>query len=332
MINKEYFYSELKAARRKSHWVTMYILVVMATFDAIYWLIFRIYDPNGKISDPFGFVLSISLACAISAGVWFDIRSFSRNKSLICPHCRKSLILFGAERHTRNYNGECMYCKKCVFNHTPEQIMTTRNYTAKLKDRDVKISSHALAAFREMYLPTSDLTTRMSELLWFDIYVLNAAFGVSPNDILSSIMEVEQGEAPSGVKPATRFNKLPLKGLWHKHYFSAHFVPTNIVLGLGKDGVEKLVNEIMAQSSSPIITQEMIDEFAHRVTHDPIEKRDDRKKLTGEWVVYLPHDGKNYFLCCSTHEAGDQAIYDRIKEHCVRDFPEILAWIKAEQT
>jgi proline dehydrogenase len=48
--------------------------------------------------------------------------------------------------------------------------------------------------------------------------------------------------------------------------------------------------------------------------------------------VYLRHQGKNYYLCCNTHGADDQFIYDRITEHCVRDLPNLPAWWKAEQT
>jgi hypothetical protein len=209
--------------------------------------------------------------------------------------------------------------------------MSDRTYAAKLKDREVKITSRDLAVFRDMHVGKSELATRMSELIWFDIYVLDAAFGVSSHDILSAIKDVEQGERPSGVKPATQFKNMPLKGLWHKHYFSAQFLMENIALGLGKNGLEKLVNQVLDPAKSLVITQEMINELARRVAHEPVETRDAQKKLTGEWIIYLRRDGKNYYLCCNTHNAGDQFIYDRIMEHCVREFPDLPAWLKAVQ-
>jgi len=210
-------------------------------------------------------------------------------------------------------------------------MVSDRTYTAKLKGRNLEITSQDLARFRDIYVGTSELSDRMSELIWLDIYVLDAELGVSPNDILSSIGDLEQGEPTTGVKPATQFKNVPLKGLWHKHYFSAPFLTKNISLGLGKTGIENLVNEVMDPAKSTIITQEMINELAHRVTHEPVENREARKKLTGEWIVYLPHEGKNYYLCCNTHDAGDQFIYDRIRDNCVRDFPDLLAWLKTEQ-
>jgi hypothetical protein len=183
-----------------------------------------------------------------------------------------------------------------------------------------------------MYVATPELAGRMSELIWFDIYVLNAAFGVSPHDILGAIGDLERGEPPTGVKPATQFKKMPLKGLWHKHYFAAQFLVQNIILGLGQNGIQKLVTEVMDPAKSAVVTPEIIKELAQRATREPVEKRDALKKLTGEWIVFLQREGKNYYLCCNSHKAGDQFIYDRIMEHCVRDFPDLPDWLKAEQS
>lgn len=209
--------------------------------------------------------------------------------------------------------------------------MAERTYTAKLKDKDVTINSSDLHKFRDSYIRTSELSNRMSELIWFDIYVLDAIFDVTPHDVLRAIYDVEQGEPPSGVKAATQFRNMPLKGLWHKHYFAAPFLVKNIILALGKGGVEKIVKEVMDPAKSATVTREMINELAHRVTHEPAEMRDANKNLTGEWIVYIRHKEENYYLCCNTHDAGDQFIYDRIKKHCVRDFPDLLTWFKASQ-
>jgi len=91
--------------------------------------------------------------------------------------------------------------------------VSERTYTAKLKDRDVKITSRDLAVLRDIYVGRSEVADRMSELIWFDIYILDLEFGVGPHDILSAIREVDHGELPSGVKPAAQFRNLPLKGL-----------------------------------------------------------------------------------------------------------------------
>lgn len=205
--------------------------------------------------------------------------------------------------------------------------MNSRNYTVKLQGSDIKFTSHQLNNLADTYVADTELRSRMSELIWLDMAVLDREFGVSPHDILSSIQELEAGPVPTGTKAPTPFNNLPLKGFWHKHFFSAQFLVKNIQLGLGKDGLEKIINDVMGAPNGSPITEEMIEELAHRIPNDPIESRDAAKKLTGEWVVYLPHDGKNYYMCCNTHQAGDQFIYDRIMEHCIRDFPHLPQWL-----
>jgi hypothetical protein len=52
----------------------------------------------------------------------------------------------------------------------------------------------------------------------------------------------------------------------------------------------------------------MITELAHRVTYEPFETGEAAKKLTGEWIIYLRHEAKNDYLCCSAHDAGAEFI------------------------
>ena len=209
--------------------------------------------------------------------------------------------------------------------------MSERTYTAKLKNRTFTITSGDLRIFQKMYVTTSELSARMSDLFLFDMYILDAEFGVSPHEILNAVREIEHGELPFGVKPATQFKNIPLKGLWHKHYFSAQFLINNIILGLGKTGAEKIAKEVLDPAKSPVVTPDMVNEFARRIAQEPARTRSSRKKLTGEWIIYLRHEEKNYYLCCNSHDTPDQFIYDRIIENCVHDFPNLPAWLKAGQ-
>ena len=93
-------------------------------------------------------------------------------------------------------------------------VMTGRTWTAKLKGRALKVTSERLAEWRGFYVNDADLLSRISELIWFDMYALDEEFGVSPHDILNSVKDLEAGEVQSsGIKPATPFKNLPLKGL-----------------------------------------------------------------------------------------------------------------------
>lgn len=203
--------------------------------------------------------------------------------------------------------------------------MSARIYTVSLKGSEVKVTDEQLSEFAAMYSVSDEIRSRISELLWLDLYIFDLEFGVSPDDVLREIKNLESGETDPQTKPASQFSRKPLKGLWHKHFFSAHFVPHNISNALKGGVLEKLVNEVLDPSKSPIITKEMISELSHRVVHESIEGRANDNKLTGEWIVFAKHNQKNYYLCCNTHNAGDQMIFDRIESHCPRDFPFLSA-------
>jgi hypothetical protein len=145
--------------------------------------------------------------------------------------------------------------------------------------------------------------------------------------VLQAIDELEGLVSGSKIKPPSQFKFLPLRGLWHKHFFAARFIAHNIRLGLGENGIEKIVREELGIGEGGIITEEMIARIAHRITSEPIEKRAADGKLTGEWVIYVEHMGQRYYLTCKPHAMGDQVIFDEIARHCERDFPDILKWI-----
>ena len=202
----------------------------------------------------------------------------------------------------------------------------------KIEGRDITVTTEQLKTYQAFYVSNSELLSRISELFWFQCYVLDQEFGISPHDIIASVTNVEAGEPAYGIKPATRFNNLPLKGLWHKHYFSAHFLVNNMLLSLGKNGLKNLIDDAWNPAKSDVITQDMVNELSRRIATEPIEKRQRQEKLTGEWVIFAKHEQKNYYLSVKTHSAGDQAIYDEIMQHCVADFPELPAWIAAANT
>ncbi|ABE39505.1 conserved hypothetical protein [Rhodopseudomonas palustris BisB5] len=200
-------------------------------------------------------------------------------------------------------------------------------WTAALPDRTISISRDRLARFRKLYVPDRDLSARMSEQFLFDMYVLGVAYGISPFEILQSVRHLEAGEPPGGIKPASMFSHPPLRGLWHKHYFSARFMPHNILMGLGGNGLERLIVETMGSSESPVITKDIISELARRVANEPLEMRHQQGKITGEWIIFARHSGVHYYLCLSTHDTGDQIIHDQIMKNCLKDFPKLRSWM-----
>lgn len=187
-------------------------------------------------------------------------------------------------------------------------------------------SREQVIRLKRLYVGESDLASRMSEMIWFDILVHEEVFGIEPTEILEAVQEVETGEATLRTKKATQFTREPLKGLWHKHYFAARFLAHNIVLGLGKEGLRKIITEELDPTKSSVVTEEMLQAVAKRVVREPVENRYEAGKITGEWIVFARHAGKNFFLCLGTHSIGDQVIFESITNGCRHEFPNLPIW------
>jgi hypothetical protein len=43
--------------------------------------------------------------------------------------------------------------------------------------------------------------------------------------------------------------------------------------------------------------------------------------LTGEKIIFKPHDGVNYFLTISLHSEPDEIVLNRLKIFCLEEFP-----------
>jgi hypothetical protein len=64
--------------------------------------------------------------------------------------------------------------------------------------------------------------------------------------------------------------------------------------------------------------------IARKIADDVIglyRERSREGKLTGHWIVFAEHNGKNYYLCLATHEEGDEVVAERIKDGCCAEFP-----------
>jgi len=51
------------------------------------------------------------------------------------------------------------------------------------------------------------------------------------------------------------------------------------------------------------------------------EERENQSKLTGEWIVFAKHQGRNYYVTLATHTTGDQHTFDEIKSMAHAEFP-----------
>jgi len=195
--------------------------------------------------------------------------------------------------------------------------------TFELNGEPLRVDEVLLEAFRAAIdRPTLPLD-RISTRLWLDLYLMERLHRISPFHVLDEIAALEARDGRTATKREAAFAGRSLRGFWHKHFFSANFVLQNIKAEFGKSGLERLIKEVLDPAVSSVVTQDMIDKLAHRATAGAFENRVARDAITGEWIVYLPTDRGNIYLCCASHADGDDQIRERIAEICGREFKEV---------
>jgi len=218
---------------------------------------------------------------------------------------------------------------------TSQAIDLSTGYNCLFDDgQHWRVSLSEIETFRDEWLermPTiRAFSERISRCLWFDLLILTRRYGIWPGEILQPVLDSENGEPVTGLKPATQFTREPLRGLWHKHWFSARFLPANLLAAMSRRDSMDFIWEIANEGD--LLTEDIIKQIAHRLTITAFEKRSATKKMTGEWIVFLKHDEMNYYLCLGTHQTGDQRILDKIDSICRLDFPDLQAWLAAAKS
>lgn len=204
----------------------------------------------------------------------------------------------------------------------------TALWTARLENYALEMTAEELAAFRACILDP-ELSNRVSDLLLFEMCVLKYANGIEPFEIMDTIQNLEKGEKKNGVKASCKFMKPPLRGLWHKHYFTGNFLAHNVLKDFENGKMKSLIKRILRNSPSAT-PDELAEKIARVTATGPIEQRAREGKLTGEWVVFAKNKGQNYYLSLCRHDEGDAVIFDKITEHCRGNFPDLALWIAAE--
>jgi hypothetical protein len=189
----------------------------------------------------------------------------------------------------------------------------------------VTVTHEEIQQFAEAIGLARAVPGRCSTILMFDLYV-RAFFPVpgDPRKIVAEIRALEGLGRSVGTKPAEAFKHPPLRGLWKKHYLVGGMgsLGANIQIGFGRK--QKELRRIVAQHWNPK-TAHLPPEVVSRNIADAVvglyAGRSRADGLTGEWIVYAQHEGRNYYLCLALHDEGDAAIFDRIRNGCIGEFP-----------
>jgi len=192
-------------------------------------------------------------------------------------------------------------------------------------DKSQEMTERELAQFASLIGLDGIAPGRYTWFFVFQIFLHLKVHGINPAMIVEEVKALEGHPACVRTKPASEFRKEPLKGLWHKHFFSARFIAKNIQNQLSGGRLREIIDEVLDPETDSSVTEQMTNELSRRVVSETFEDREAEGKLTGEWIVFAKHEGKNYYLTVSTHNAGDDMIYEQIKSICFRQFPFLAA-------
>ena len=143
-------------------------------------------------------------------------------------------------------------------------------------------------------------------------------------DILHEISVLEGFSSNSSTKDAAQFKKPPLHPFWHKHFSTARHTIRNIGerWGLENSGNRDLSTAIQT------VAQECGNQahlwqkrLAHRVVLGGLEDRSAARRLTGDWIIFAKHEGRNFYLGLGTHEEANDVIYQRLRGGSEWEFP-----------
>lgn len=184
-----------------------------------------------------------------------------------------------------------------------------------------KVEPEQLSRFAESIGLAAAAPGRFSGLLAFQLLAYSEVYGLDPGCVIREVCRLEgQGDEGTLTKPATPFkHDGPLRGLWHKHFTSdlVSMVAGNILAGRPKSVLRLLVVEELSAG----VTVDALERLVKRVVMDGYEKRADAGILTGEWLVYMPVNGENLYLCVATHRGGDEEVLGYLRSACVAEFP-----------
>ena len=136
-----------------------------------------------------------------------------------------------------------------------------------------------------------------------------------------------------GIKPNSRtkteqqFRNKPLYPFWHKHFFLAKHVMRNVSVRWNfHDGGNKDLTRLSAEVTESYgeDTELWQNYLTHRLVIQGFEERAQRG-LTGDWIIFARHKGKNFYLDLAIHEEGKDGsaddLFQRLKNGSHAEFP-----------
>ena len=73
-----------------------------------------------------------------------------------------------------------------------------------------------------------------------------------------------------------------------------------------------------------IVTDQAFGQMTYDFVVGGFFERAKSKRLTGERIIFCPHEGQNFYLSLSLHDEPDEAVYYKLALNCSEEFPFIF--------
>lgn len=167
-------------------------------------------------------------------------------------------------------------------------------------------------------------TGRCSALLRSQLAIHMVARIYHVHAILDEIAKLEGLDTqPSGTKSAAPFRRAPLVGLWHKHHFQPALMARNLALHWSSQSGRARFRALTDRMGGDLD----ISQLAHEFVLAGYQERAAASALTGQWIVYAPCEGRNYYLTLGRHGYDD--VIRRCVERCYVEFPELRVALRS---
>lgn len=152
---------------------------------------------------------------------------------------------------------------------------------------------------------------------------------VDPFSVMDELDYLEGIKPKSKTKGEEMYRHPPLHPLWHKHFSTARHLITNLRVRWGMDkygnkDLDRLIEKVQKEyGEQPDVWGAVL---AHELVVGGYEQRQARG-LTGDWIVFAKHEGRNYYLDLATHQEGrnPHALFEKIKNGTCFEFGFLFA-------
>lgn len=179
----------------------------------------------------------------------------------------------------------------------------------------------------QSFFKLSELTDgRYSINFLLDFFFMFNNNQINPWALLNEIKFLEGRKLVTRTKTAKKFQRPPLTGLWHKHYYdgSMNMLANNLSNAIKQYRLpyfQQMIDEAKAAGEGRFVQIDDIPHIVNDAISGNLQRRKDAGKITGEWIVYAIHDGKNYYLGLCEHSDPQEEIRRKIEMTCVLEFP-----------